>query len=265
MIGVYEGRVLVLVTTERVRTEINDGGVVSVVLARPDKHNALDLDMFVALSDAVSFAHEQAARCVLLYGEGPSFCSGLDFSSFTAGGALEVERLLTRGEGELANLAQQVVFGWIELDAPVIAAVTGACLGGGLQIALGADIRIAAPDAKLSLREITYGLVPDMAITQTLPALVGIDMAKDLALTGRTLSGAEGYEVGLVTRVAEDPVDVASKLADDIASKAPAAVQAVKKLFNSTWASSDAGSALALETTLQRSLIAALAPANEGG
>jgi enoyl-CoA hydratase/carnithine racemase len=250
-------------TTERVRTEISDNGVVSVVLARPDKHNALDLDMFVALRDAVTFARENAARCVLLYGEGPSFCSGLDFPSFTAGGGLEVRRLLARDEGQLANLAQQVVFGWIQLEAPVIAAITGACLGGGLQIALGADIRVAAPDAKLSLREIGYGLVPDMAITQTLPALVGIDMAKELAFTGRTLTGAEGYEIGLVTRVADDPVDVATALADEIASKSPSAVQAAKKLFNSTWASSDAGSALALETSLQESLIGGLAPAEK--
>jgi enoyl-CoA hydratase/carnithine racemase len=248
------------VTTERVRNEISDNGVVSVILARPDKHNALDLDMFVALRDAVTFARDNAARCVLLYGEGPSFCSGLDFPSFTAGGGLEVRQLLARDEGELANLAQQVVFGWIQLEAPVIAAVTGACLGGGLQIALGADIRVATPDAKLSLREISYGLVPDMAITQTLPALVGIDMAKELAFTGRTLTGAEGYEIGLVTRLADDPIDAATALADEIASKSRSAVRAAKKLFNTTWASSDAGSALALETSLQESLIAALAP-----
>ena len=122
-------------------------------------------------------------------------------------------------------------------------------------IALGADIRIAAPDARLSIMEVKWGLVPDMAITQTLPRLVGIDVAKELTFTGRVFSGTEARALGLVTRTSEEPLATALALANEIAYRSPDAVRAAKRLYDETWTSSDASAALVLETELQSSLI----------
>ena len=115
---------------------------------------------------------------------------------------------------------------------PVVAALRGACLGGGLQIALGADIRIAAPDTKLSVMEIVHGLIPDMSITQTLPRLVGDDVARELVFTGRKVEAAEAFELGLVTRIAEVPEAEARALAAEIAARRPEAVRNAKRLLN---------------------------------
>ena len=206
------------------------------------------------MNAAQQLAADAAVRAVVIHGEGKSFCSGLDIVSFMAGqGGTDV--LLTRDDDRLANFAQRVAFDWSLVPAPVIAAIHGNCFGGGLQIALGADIRIAAPDAKLCIMEIKWGLVPDMAITQTLPRLVPIDVAKELTFTGRTVSGSEGLALGLVTRVADDPLALALELAGEIAQKSPDAVRAAKRLYDEKWCSSDAAAALVLETELQASLV----------
>ena len=137
--------------------------------------------------------------------------------------------LLERDGDRLANFAQRVGYDWSLVPAPVIAAIHGNCFGGGLQIALGADIRIAAPDAKLSIMEIKWGLVPDMGITQTLPRLVPIDVAKELTFSGRIVSGSDALALGLVTRNSDDPLASALALADEIAQKSPDAVRAAKR------------------------------------
>ncbi len=154
----------------------------------------------------------------------------------------------------IANLAQRVAYDWTQLPVPVIAAIHGVCFGGGLQIALGADIRIAAPDAKLSVMEIRWGLVPDMAITQTLPRLVRMDVAKELVFTGRRVSGEEAQELGLVTSVADDPLAAARALAADIAGRSPDAIRAGKRLLQEAWLAEPAA-ALLLESELQTALI----------
>ena len=224
-------------------------------MVRADKHNALDQAMFEGLMNAAEqVAANPAVRAVVLHGEGMSFCSGLDIASFMTGqGGTNV--LLTRDDNRLANFAQRVVYDWSLVPAPVIAAIHGNCFGGGLQIALGADIRIAAPDSKLCLMEIKWGLVPDMGITQTLPRLVPIDVAKELTFTGRIVSGSEGSALGLVTRMADDPLAAALGLAGEIAQKSPDAISAAKRLYNETWFSSDSAAALVLETELQAGLI----------
>jgi enoyl-CoA hydratase/carnithine racemase len=224
-------------------------------MVRADKHNALDQAMFEGLMDAAAqLAADPSVRAVVLHGEGKSFCSGLDIASFMAGdGGTGV--LLTRDEDRLANFAQRVTYDWSLVPAPVIAAIHGNCFGGGLQIALGADIRIAAPDAKLSIMEIKWGLVPDMGITQTLPRLLPIDVAKELTFTGRIVSGSEAFELGLVTRAADDPLAAAMSLAEEIAQKSPDAVRAAKRLYDHTWVSDDAAAALVLESELQTGLI----------
>jgi enoyl-CoA hydratase/carnithine racemase len=240
---------------DRVRVTIGTDGVATVTMVRAGKHNALDQAMFEGLIDAAEqVAADASIRAVVLHGEGKSFCSGLDIASFMSGQG-GTGALLVRDDGRLANVAQRVAYDWSLVPAPVIAAIHGNCFGGGLQIALGADIRIAAPDAKLSVMEVKWGLVPDMGITQTLPRLVPIDVAKELTFTGRTVSGTEASALGLVTRVADDPLAAAHELAAEIAQKSPNAVRAAKRLYDETWTSNDSAAALVLETDLQVGLI----------
>ncbi len=121
---------------------------------------------------------------------------------------------------------------WQELGVPVIAAIHGPALGGGLQIALGADLRVVAPDAKLSVLEARWGLIPDMIGTAMLPLLVGLDVAKDLTFTGRMVSGEEAVRIGLATRLVEDPRAAAMELAADLVTKSPDALREGKRLLN---------------------------------
>lgn len=240
---------------ERVTVEIADH-VARVTLRRPDKHNALDAAMFKGIIDAIDrLKAEAGVRAVVVSGDGPSFCSGLDIPSFMAPEAnAPAVDLLERPEGQPANVAQRVSTGWSELPMPVIAAVHGNCFGGGLQIALGADLRIAAPNAKLSVMESRWGLVPDMGISRSLPRLVGIDVAKELTFTARRLSGEEALELGLVTDLSDPPLDGALRLAKEIAARSPEAMRAAKRLFDETWNAS-ATESLLLETELQLGLL----------
>lgn len=239
---------------ERVRIDL-EGPIAVVTLSRPEKHNALDPSMFEGIAAATKrLAGESSVRAVVLHGEGPSFCSGLDFVSvMAAAGGLEgqVEDL----GGAAPNYFQRAAYDWIALPVPVIAALHGACFGGGLQIALAADIRFATPDARLSVMEIKYGLIPDMSITRTLPRLVGADVAKELTYTGRVLSGEEAAALGLVTHVCPDPLAAARELAAEIAARSPDAVRAAKRLFDKAWTEPSAHRALALEAELQAGLI----------
>jgi enoyl-CoA hydratase/carnithine racemase len=220
---------------ERVRVEVTDG-VADVRLARPEKRNALDPAMFEALVRTGERLRDDAGvRVVVLSGDGPDFCAGLDFGSFRAmanGERLSASAQLTPTDGPAQATGQRAAWVWAELEVPVIAAIQGNALGGGLQIALGADIRIVAPDAVLSVFEIQWGLIPDMTGTQLLPELVGRDVAKELALTGRRVSGTEAVTLGLATRTAADPLAAALALAREIAGRSPHAVRATKRLLD---------------------------------
>ena len=238
---------------DRVVIEIADH-VAEVRLVRSDKHNALDGATFQAIAAAAErLRDEPGVRAVVLHGEGKSFCSGLDVASFMSG-PISTDDLIARPNGEVANLAQKVAYDWSLVPVPVIAAVHGNCFGGGLQIALGADIRIAAPDARLSVMEIKWGLVPDMAIMRFLPRLVRADVAKELVFTGRIVSGEEAAAHGLVTRTAPDPLAAARELAAEIAGKSPDAIRHGKRLLDEAW-QADAREALLLETELQVELL----------
>src|SRR3954451_16463905 len=235
--------------SQRVTIEVADH-VAVVTLNRPDKHNALDGAMFEGIVEAAGEVARMAdVRAVVLHGAGPSFCSGLDVSAFGS-----IDDILGREDGQRSNLAQRTCTDWIDVPAPVVAAIHGNCFGGGLQIALGADIRFAAPDARLSVMESKWGLVPDMGITSTLPRLVRIDVAKELTYTGRVVSGTEAAALGLVTRAVEDPLAAAKELAREIAGRSPDAMRAAKKLYDTAW-HAPAEEGLALETELQVSLI----------
>lgn len=238
----------------RVRIDVDELGIATVTLNRAEKHNALDPAMFDAIVDATErLAVDRSVRVVVLHGAGKSFCSGLDLGSLGRDGG--VRDLIGRDEGRIDNRAQRVSYGWSRVPAPVIAAITGNCFGGGMQIALGADIRFAAPDSRLSIMEVKWGLVPDMGITQSLPRLVGLDVAKELTFTGRIVTGSEAANLGLVTHVADDPLAAALELAREIAGRSPHAVQAAKLLYEETWTGSDPESALLLESELQTELM----------
>ncbi len=222
--------------TERVSLSIDDDGVADVRLNRPDKMNALDPAMFRQLVETADLlAKDVSVRCVVLSGEGRAFCAGLDFEGFQgmagspSGGEIEIAALQP---GRITHAAQQSVYGWTELAVPVIAALHGHALGGGIQLALGADIRIAAPGTKMSVLEIRWGLIPDMTGTQSLISLVGLDVAKELTFTGRMVEASEAKELGLVTHIADDPRAAAFEMAAEIAQKSPHAIRAAKRLFN---------------------------------
>jgi enoyl-CoA hydratase/carnithine racemase len=238
---------------ERVAIEISDH-VAVVTLTRPEKHNALDVAMFRAITAAAErVAVEPGVRAVVLHGDGPSFCSGLDVAGVMANQPGS-DALMAPLREPVPNWFQRAAHRWLEVPAPVIAAIHGYCLGGGLQIALAADIRFATPDARLSVLEVKWGLIPDMAITRTLPRLVGIDVAKELAFTGRVISGSEAHELGLVTHLADDPLAAAQALAAEIATRSPHAVRAVKRLLDQSWTGSTAET-LRLEADIQLGLI----------
>ncbi len=242
--------------SERVIISKEDG-IADVRLNRPEKLNALDPAMFEGLVQAgKALAGDRSLRAVVLSGEGRAFCAGLDFASFMgmAGGERPLRNLLDRGAASVGNYAQRAAYVWAELPVPVIAAVHGVAFGGGIQIALAADIRFAAPDAKLSVMEIKWGLIPDMSGSQTLRRLVRLDVAKELMFAGRIISGTEAANLGLVTRVSDTPREDALTLAREIASKSPDAVRAGKRLLNEAGLIS-LTEGLHLEETLQVSLV----------
>lgn len=221
------------VVDERVTLKVASG-IATVMMNRADKRNALDNAMFTSL--AAVGEHLKTApgiRAVVLAGEGQSFCAGLDFSSFQvmAGGNGAVNAGAI-SDGRITHLAQQVCWVWQEVPVPVIAALHGHALGGGLQIALGADVRIAHPHTQLSVRELFWGLIPDMTGTLMLSRLVRSDVAKDLVFTARMLAADEGHRIGLVTELADDPLGRATAVAEEIAGRSPDAVRAAKRLLN---------------------------------
>ena len=237
-----------------------DCGIADVRLNRPEKYNALSSDMFTAIIEAgESLASSLDVRAVVLSGNGPGFCAGLDFDSFqgmadAAESGSDVGSGLLQRDERPENHAQRPAYVWKTLPMPVIAAVHGVAYGGGCQIALGADIRIASPEAKFSVMEIKWGIIPDMSITQTLRDVVRLDVAKELTFTGRIVSAVEAERLGLVSHLAEDPLVTAKALAAEIAGRNPHAVRASKHLYEQSW-HGDAETGLSLEATLQKDLL----------
>jgi enoyl-CoA hydratase/carnithine racemase len=241
---------------ERVAIE-QDGGVAEVRFTRGDKHNGLDFEMFEAIHGALdSLEADQGLRAVVLSGDGPSFCAGLDIKSFAGQDVSDV--MLGRNGSEPANFAQRVAIGWRHLPVPVIAALHGACFGGGAQIGLAADLRIAAPDTRISIMEMRYGLIPDMGLSQLISGLVRDDIARELIYTAREVDATEAAELGLVTRVSETHLDDARSLAAQIAAAPPHAMRAAKRWMNEMPRLPEAAG-LELEEELQRSMLGAAA------
>lgn len=214
---------------ERVTIEIAEG-IADVRLSRPDKLNALDPAMFAGIIAAIArLGTEPGLRAVVLSGVGRGFCAGLDMASMAAEGSGIDLAARTHG---LANDFQQVAWGWRALPVPVIAAVHGVAFGGGLQIASGADVRIAAPGTRLSVMEMKWGIVPDMAGYALWRGNVRDDVLRELAYTAREFEATEARALGFVTRIAEDPHAEAMALARTMAGRNPHAIRAAKRLAN---------------------------------
>jgi enoyl-CoA hydratase/carnithine racemase len=221
---------------DRVRLSMS-GGIAEVRLVRSDKMNALDPQMFDVLTKALAeLSAKEGLRAVVLSAEGRAFCAGLDMDSFrgisgNGGGAVNTRRLAERTHG-LANKFQHIVWGWRDLPVPVIAAVHGVAYGGGLQLALGADMRYADEDARFSVRETHWGLIPDMCGTQLMRHLAREDIVRELTYTARIFSAGEALSFGLITRIVNDARAEALAIARDIAGKSPHAIRAAKRLLN---------------------------------
>ena len=224
---------------QRVTVEI-ENQVAIVRLNRPDKHNGMDIPMIQALiATAKQLRRNRDIRAVILTGEGPSFCAGIDTKSMFSGGPLKTVLAFAPLLKPVANKYQKVCLIWRTLSVPVIAAVHGSCFGAGIQLALGADVRIGSPTAKLSVMEAKWGLIPDMAGMLLLRDHLPRDVAFELTATGRVLTAPEALALGLLTRVEDDPLAAAKAMAAQIATRSPDASAAAKRLFRESWNASE--------------------------
>lgn len=213
--------------------------IATVTLNRPDKYNGLDLETLTALvKTARALKKNRDVRVVILRGAGKAFCAGLDFGTVTKT-PMKMLLAFTKFGVRKTNLFQKACWAWRQLPVPVIAELHGYCYGGGLQLALAADFRVAAPDCELSVMEIKWGLIPDMTGTVTLRELVPLDVAKELAMTGRRFDAREAKQLNLVTRVADDPRAESQALAHALLERSPDAISATKALFQRTWNQSE--------------------------
>lgn len=237
----------------RVSLSLKDG-IARVVLNRPDRHNSLDMELIQGLLEVLeTLPNSRDLRVVILSGQGSSFCSGLDVAGVMADPA-NIQWLLSGYDGHPHNKVQHLALGWRSLPVPVIAAVQGHCYGGGLQIALGADLRIAHPETRLSVMEGRWGIIPDMGISVTARGCVRDDVLMRLTLTAEILDGQAALQAGLMTEVADDPLARAEKLAQLIANRSPDMVRATKRLLRTSRTQTD-DERLALEEKLQRRLL----------
>ena len=241
-------------STDRVTVTYN-GPITHVVLSRADKRNALDQAMLEAIADTIEqLSSARNTRAVVLSGDGEAFCAGLDLQSFAA--MLQNPDsmdFMTRSHGD-ANLFQYVATGWRALPMPVITALHGVAFGGGFQIMLGADIRVAAPETRFSIMEAKWGLVPDMGGMALMPAVARQDIVRRLTYTAEVFDATQALDWGFVTELADDPVTRALELAAQIAARSPDGTRASKRLISDTWNANRADTLMA-ESVAQKSVL----------
>ena len=238
----------------RVSVDITDH-IARVTLTRPDKMNAVDPQMAEAIVRAGQSLMESDIRAVVLSGEGKSFCAGLDVMSFANFAAGDPEALVMPRTHGNTNLFQEVAMVWRRLPVPVIAALHGAVYGAGLQLALGADIRIAAPEAKLAVMEMKWGLIPDMGGMVLLPRLVRSDVIRRMIYSAQPVAADQARDWGLVTELSDDPQAAALEMAQEIAGKSPSAIRAAKRLIAMSESGADEDTILLAESREQAGLI----------
>ena len=232
-----------------------DAHIAIVTLNRPDKMNAVSLGMFADLAEVGDrLGADSSVRVVVLSGSGENFCAGIDTSIFGANGPGIDASSLAPQEPSPANFFQRAAYVWREVPVPVICSIHGVAFGAGLQIALGADIRYATPEARLSIMEAKWGIIPDMAISTTARNIVPLDKIRELAYSARVIDAPEALRIGLITQVYDDPLAAAMSLAQEISLRSPSAVRSMKQLFDAGWSAPDA-EALALEARLQAALL----------
>lgn len=241
--------------TEKNRTTVIITDQIAVVsLNRPEKHNALDMPMFYVIDKTIAqLKKNNNIRVVIVKGEGQSFCSGLDVKSVMKK-QLNSIKLLWKWLPWRANLAQRVTVGWRQLNVPVIMVLHGKCWGGGMQIALGGDFRIASPDASLAIMEARWGLIPDMGGTLALKENMPVDQAMLLAMTAQPISAKQALEAKLIIKISDDPMQAAYELAEQLKARSPDTNRAIKKFYHQTWCRNK-GKVLAGETFNQWKMI----------
>jgi enoyl-CoA hydratase/carnithine racemase len=221
-----------------------------VELSRAEKHNAIDMTTFIEINHVIKvISKDKSIRSVIFSGRGEDYCSGIDVKSLFNSPKHAI-KLLFKWLPWQSNMAQKVSTGWRKLPVPVIFAMHGRCWGAGMQIAFGGDFRIATPDASISIMEARWGLIPDMGGTLTLREVLPLDIAKELAMTAKVISGEKALSLGLLTKIAVNPVEKALELANELSQYSPDSVAACKKLYNKSWWGS-AGLALARESIYQ--------------
>ena len=229
--------------------------IAHVTLTRADKMNAMDPDMIDAIIAAGQEVAASDARAVVLSGEGKGFCAGLDVMSFSAmAGQDPQDLIMPRTHGD-TNRWQEVALVWRRVPVPVITAIHGVCYGAGFQLAMGADIRIAAPDSTLAVMEMKWGLIPDMGGMVLLPQLARSDVIRQLTYTARPIGAEQAERWGLLTSLAEDPVAAAGELAAEIAGKSPSAIRAAKRLIDLAESGADRETVLLAESQEQADLV----------
>jgi enoyl-CoA hydratase/carnithine racemase len=212
-----------------------ENNIAHVVLNRSEKHNALNMRMFNQLDTIIKqLQKDKSLRAVIVQGKGVDFCSGLDVKSVMSA-PINILKLLLKWLPGQSNLAQRVSTGWRKIPAPVIMVLHGRVWGGGLQIALGGDFRIAEPNCALAILEARWGLIPDMGGTLALKEHLPIDQAKLLAMTGKVLSAEQALSYNLITEISVDPIESAKTLAETLCQQSPDAVAGVKNLYNKAW------------------------------
>ncbi len=233
-----------------------EGHVADVMLNRPEKYNALDMRMFEALGEAAdSLGENSSVRAVVLHGSGGNFCAGIDVQVLSDPAVRIDEAVMQPVAPSPANLFQRAAYAWRELPMPVICALSGVTYGGGLQIALGADLRFSDAAARFSIMESKWGLIPDMAISTTLRDIVRPDRVKELAWSARIFGAAEALDLGIVTQIHDDPLAAARAAAAEYAAKSPDSMRGIKQLVNRAWQLEEPD-ALALEAEIQYRVMA---------
>jgi enoyl-CoA hydratase/carnithine racemase len=230
------------------------GAVRHVVLNRPEKRNAMNQALLVELGDALRAATNDASvHCVILRGEGAVFSAGVDLGELASfAGDPNVLRPFRNVFLDCANLCEA-------MPKPVVCQTHGACFGGALEVALGCDLRIASDDAKFSLPEVKFGIIPDVGGSSRLPAVVGLGRAKELIMTARTIDAREAHRIGLVNRVvaAEDLEQATQTLVDELLANSHVAVGRAKRVMDAS-ARPTLAQTLELEVSVQEYCIAVM-------
>ncbi len=238
---------------QRITVEIEQQ-IAQVKLFRPEKHNALDMPMFYQIAKMIAkLKRDKSIRVVIVSGEGESFSSGLDVKSVMTNRNNAI-KLLWKWWPTRPNLAQQVTIGWRQLKVPVIMALHGKCWGGGMQIALGGDFRIATPDCSLSIMEAKWGLIPDMGGTPALMENIALDQAMKMAMTAEVLSAKQALDCNLITEISDQPLQRARELAQQLKQRSPDTNQKIKSMYQKIWDGKQ-GRILAAETFNQWKII----------